>query len=81
MTVCEADISTPGIIKFSLPDKHTVSLSYDKTLLSAAKEKMELTTPEDKGLLKSWNGRNIYRIVLKAKALNTKGSIKYNIRL
>jgi membrane protease subunit (stomatin/prohibitin family) len=79
MTVCSADISTPGKIIFILPDQSKVCLNYDKKLWSASKEKMRLTTPEDEGLKHSWEGRDIWRVLLTGKSLNAHQSITYLI--
>lgn len=79
MTVCPTDIATPGKIIFTLPDQSKVYLDYDKKLWDATKEKMELTTPEDQGLKRSWDGRDIWRILLTAKSLDSHKSIMYKI--
>ena len=79
MTVCSTDIATPGKIIFILPDQSKVYLDYDKKLWSASKEKMELKTPEDEGLKHSWNGRDIWQVLLTGKSLNAHQSITYKI--
>ena len=79
MTVCSTDISTPGKIIFILPNQSKVYLDYDKKLWSAAKEEMELTTPEDEGLKHSWDGKDIWRILLTGKSLKTHQSTAYKI--
>lgn len=79
MTVCPTDINTPGKIVFTLPDQSKVYLDYDKKVWSANKEKMELTTPEDEGLKHSWDGKDIWRILLTNKSLNTNQSTTYKI--
>lgn len=81
MTVCDADIATPGVIRFRLPDSSYVTLSYDAVAWKISKEKIELTTPEDKGMISSWAGKDIYRIMLQSTASNKKGTIRYSIRL
>jgi hypothetical protein len=79
MAVCSTDITTPGKIIFTLPDQSKIYLDYDKKSWSASKEKMELTTPEDQGLKHSWDGKDIWRILLTGKSLNAQQSITYKI--
>lgn len=79
MTVCSTDVNTPGKIIFTLPDQSKVYLDYDKKLWSASKEKMSLTTPEEEGLKHSWDGKDIWRILLTSKSLNTNQSTTYKI--
>ena len=79
MTICSTDITTPGKIIFILPDQSKVYLDYDKKLWSAGKEKMELTTPEDEGLKHSWDGKDIWRVLLTGKSLSAHESITYKI--
>lgn len=80
MTVCETDLTVSGVIKFSLPDKQTAILTYDATLWKVSKEKISMGIPEEKGLSTSWNGKDIYRILLTAETLIGKRQIKYNVR-
>ena len=80
MTVCMTDVNTPGIIRFILSGDKTVTLTYDPLMWNASKEKISMGIPEEKGLSSSWGGKNIYRILLTAKTLNSKGQIKYSIR-
>ena len=79
MSVCDIDITTPGKIVFNLPDETKVYLDYDASSWNINKEKMELITPEDEGLKHSWNGRDIWRILLTAKENNPKHLITYKI--
>jgi len=79
MSVCDIDITTPGKIVFNLPDEIKVYLDYDASSWNINKEKMELITPEDEGLKHSWNGRDIWRILLTAKENNPKHLITYKI--
>ena len=67
MTVCDADLSTPGKAAFTLPNNTKVYLDYDAAIWNISKQKMELTTPEDEGLKHSWDGKTIWRILLTAK--------------
>ncbi|MDP4284324.1 MAG: heparinase II/III family protein [Bacteroidota bacterium] len=79
MTVCATDITSPGKIIFSLPDNSKVYLDYDNKLWDVHKEKIDLVTPEDQGLKHSWNGRDIWRILLTSKSGKLKNSIRYDI--
>lgn len=67
MSVCETDLSKPGQIAFILPNKSKVYLDYDAKLWTASKENIELKIPEDQDLKKSWEGKDIWRILLKNK--------------
>jgi len=77
MTVCPADITQPGKILFTLPDHQVVTLIYDAKVFTAAKEKMQLNSPEEQGLKSSWDHQDIYRIQLVAKSPATKATINY----
>jgi hypothetical protein len=79
MTVCETDITSPGKIIFYLPGDQKVFLDYDAKIWEASKEKIALATPEDQGLKESWQGRDIWRILLQLKKPVRKGSILYKI--
>lgn len=79
MTVCITDITTPGKIIFHMPDQSKVYLDYDPALWSIHKENMELITPEDQGLKNSWDGRNIWRILLIDKSPAKNKSFSYKI--
>ena len=79
MTVCNTDISSPGKILFDLPGGKKIFLDYDPKIWNISKEKMNLITPEDQGLKHSWDGRDIWRILLTAKSPVQKKSISYKI--
>lgn len=79
MTVCNTDITNEGKITFLLPENKKVFLDYDPKIWKISKEKMELLTPEDQGLKESWEGRDIWRILLQLKKPVSKGSILYKI--
>jgi hypothetical protein len=79
MTVTETDITKPGTIVFALPSGRKINLQYDAAAWTVAKEKMELTTPEDQGFKQSWDNRDIYRILLTAKSPAAKGVFTYII--
>ena len=80
MTVCKTDVNTPGYIRFILPLNKSVTLAYDQNLWNVTQEKVIMGIPEEKGLSTSWGGKDIYRILLTAKTLNSKGQIMYSIR-
>lgn len=79
MTVCNTDISLPGKIIFYLPGEKKIYLDYDDRMWSISKEKMNLVTPEDQGLKHSWDGQDIWRILLSAKSPVKTNSISYRI--
>jgi len=79
MTVCKTDISLPGKIIFYLPADQKVFLNYDAKIWKASKEKIELVTPEDQGLKESWEGRDIWRVLLQLKKPVKKVSVMYTI--
>ena len=79
MTVCNTDITNPGKIIFNLSGQTKVYLDYDPAVWSIGKEKMELTTPEDQGLKHTWDGKDIWRILLTEKFHVQKKSISYKI--
>ena len=79
MTVCPTDITIPGKIYFTLPNKQVVTLEYDAKYWNIKKQKIELDSPEDQGLKTSWDRQDIYRLLLIAKSPSAKATIKYII--
>ncbi|MEO8821925.1 MAG: heparinase II/III family protein [Ginsengibacter sp.] len=79
MTVCNTDITSPGKIIFDIPGEKKIYLDYDNKFWNITKEKINLVTPEDKGLKHSWDGRTIWKILLSAKSPDQKKSISYKI--
>ena len=79
MSVCDINVEKAGTIAFGLPNRTTIYLDYNAALWSVSKEKMELTTPEDQGLKHSWDGKDIWRILLTNKFHDTNKSITYYI--
>jgi len=79
MTVCPADISTPGKIIFSLHNGKKITLDYNAAAWSVSKEKIKFTTPEDEGVKASWHHQDIYRLLLTAKNNLSNGQVKYII--
>ena len=62
-----------------LPDGTKVYLNYDASYWNISKENIPLVTPEDQGLKHSWDGRDIWRILLTAKSAAQKKSVSYKI--
>jgi Heparinase II/III-like protein. len=79
MTTCETDLSTPGQIRFMLPDKRLATLFFNAAMWKISIEKVEKGIPEEKSLATSWNGKPIYRIVLTAIAPDAQETLQYKI--
>lgn len=79
MTVGEPDVDNPGKIIFTLPDNSKVYLDYDRTVWSVSKEKKVLTTQEEQGLKTSWEGRDIWRILLTGRPARNEVTTRYII--
>jgi hypothetical protein len=78
MTVCEADISTPGKVVFILSGGGKVYLDYDKRW-KVVKERVELKEPEDEKIRKSWHDKAIWRIGFVGEGLGKEGKVEYKI--
>ena len=79
MTTCEVNTDIPGRIVFEEPNGRKVLLSYDAKQWKAAKEKVPLTQPEDTKFAGTWEGRDIWRVVLTNTVLGQQGKIVYTI--
>jgi hypothetical protein len=80
MTVCAADITTPGKIVFTTAHGKKLLLEYDAKTFAASEEVMTLTTPEEQGLKDSWHGQPITRILLSLRTGAVTGKyFKYNM--
>lgn len=79
MTVCAVDVSRPGVVAFETTGGRRVQLSYDATSWEATVEKVEFGIPEEEGVKQHWEGKTIYRVLIKAKKLPGKGSVKWVI--
>jgi len=77
MSVCDIDLNTPGKIAFTLPNRQKVYLDYDAALWTASKDKMVLDSPEDQGLKHSWEGKDIWRVLLTFKGHDAGKVVKY----
>jgi hypothetical protein len=78
MTVCEADISIPGLITFTTADGKKISLQYEKEW-QVTKELVPLITEEDQGLKATWRNQPITRILLTLKSSASRGNHQYTI--
>lgn len=79
MTTCNVNIEQPGRIVFEEPGGRKVLLDYDAGNWAATKAKVPLTQPEDGKFAVTWEGRDIWRVVLTNRSLEEKGKISYYI--
>jgi len=79
MTTCDIDINTSGKIIFIKPDGNKVTLAYNKDQWTASKNKIELTAPEDKKIISTWDGRDIYRVTLTSTGTSSKTKMVYHL--
>jgi hypothetical protein len=79
MTVCDADIETPGRIIFTTEKNQKVQLTYDAADWKATKEKMALTEPHEQGLKANWNNKTMLRILLTNVSHKKEGNFVYTI--
>ena len=79
MTTCNVNIDQPGKIIFEEPNGRKVLLDYDAKKWTASKTKISLTQPEDAKFAGTWEGRDIYRVLLTNNSLEQKGKISYFI--
>jgi len=80
MTVCHVEPGARGRIVFVTDAGERVWLDYDGAVWDAAVEKVDFDIPEDEGVRQHWNGRAVYRVLLKAVKPAPKGELKYTIR-
>jgi hypothetical protein len=57
-----------------------VWLDYDGAFWNASVEPISYTNPEDEGIRQHWDGRTIYRVLLKAVKSTSQGTVQYTIR-
>ena len=79
MTTCTVNLDTPGVILLIEPNGQKVKIGYDKHKWIATKEKISLTQPEDAKFLITWEGRDIWRILLTNTSLLEKDQFQYGI--
>jgi len=80
MTVCHAEVSGRGKVVFVTDAGERVWLDYDGAVWEAVVEKVDYVNPEDEGVRQHWDGRAVYRVLLKAVRPGAKGELKYTIR-
>jgi hypothetical protein len=81
MTVCPTKIEQPGKIVFELPNKQLVSLNYDASDWEVKKEKVALDRQEDSAFKSTWDGKDIWRLILSCKNGRNSGKSTYIIKL
>ena len=79
MTTSNINLEAPGKIALQLPDDKIFYLSYDADVWEFKKEKIELAAPEDEVFKTTWEGRDIWRILLTAKKLLPKAQLTYKL--
>jgi hypothetical protein len=79
MTTCTVNLDIPGVIVFIEPNGQKVKLGYDKNQWAVSKEKIQLTQPEDAKFLVTWEGRDIWRILLRNTSLMQIDQFQYGI--
>lgn len=77
MTVNTVSMDEPGKIRFETSGGQTTFMSYDDAMWTAKKEKMELTAPEDQKLKATWDGKDIWRILLTSKSKASEGQFTF----
>lgn len=77
MTVCNTDISTPGIVFFEYGNNKKMRMQYDASTWKVVKEKMPLDNYEDKKLKENWKDKDIWRILLVSKSNKTAAKTSY----
>ncbi|MEQ1603427.1 MAG: heparinase II/III family protein [Pyrinomonadaceae bacterium] len=81
MTVCDAELSEPGTIKFKTQSGKTVVLSYDQAAWTVSSDKPSMEGPEYSSFTSKWNNRPIQRILLTAKDMTTAKAVKYSVSI
>jgi len=79
MTVCPTEIQVPGKIAFNLPGEQKVFLDYDSEQWNVQKQKIDLVTEEDQRFKTMWQGKDIWRVVLRSKQKAKEGKVLYHI--
>ena len=80
MTVCRVDLAQRGRVIFETNTQEKVWLDYDGAFWDASVEPINYTNPEDEGVRQRWDGRPIYRVLLKAVKPVSQGTVQYTIR-
>ncbi len=79
MTVCNTDISQPGIIVFTTAKNERVKMTYDANEWSVSRERMPLTEPHEQALKHNWNQQTIWRLLLTHTTHKISGEFTYTI--
>lgn len=79
MTTCLVNVDKAGRIVFEEPGGRKVFLDYNPKQWRASKEKVPLTQPEDEKFAGTWEGRDIWRVLLTNISLAQNGRIGYSI--
>lgn len=79
MTTCAVNTDNTGQLIFEESNGRKVLLQYDAKQWRATKEKLSLTQPEDKKFSATWEGRDIWRVLLINISLSQKGKFSYYI--
>lgn len=80
MTVCRVELVQRGRVMLETETNKKVWLDYDGAFWDASVEKIKYTNPEDEDVRQRWNGRTIYRVLLKATKPSQQGIVQYTIR-
>jgi hypothetical protein len=80
MTICQPELVRRGRIQFVTEGKEKIWLDYDGAAWDAVVEKIDYATPEDEGVRQHWDGKTVYRVLLKAVRQSPKGVVAYSIR-
>ena len=79
MTICEADIKTPGKIILTTAGKKQVQVTYDAKRWSVTTDFPSTEGMEYSSFKTKWGGHPVQRIILKNSALNQKGTHRFVI--
>jgi hypothetical protein len=80
MTVCRVDLTQRGKVMLETDTHEKLRIDYDGAFWDASVEKVDLVNPEDEGIRQRWDGRAIYRVLLKAVKLPAQHTVQYTIR-
>ena len=81
MTVCPVDLGKPGTILFTTATGEKLELIYDAGIWDATLEKVSFGIPKKEAVHQHWNGKDIFRIVLKAKKMPSAATVRWTIGL
>jgi len=79
MTVCDVDVSQPGIIKLSTSTGKMVVLTYDQNLWTVSTDRPSTEGPEYSSFTSKWNNRPIQRIILTGRNLKEQNLLRFTI--